>query len=114
MATEGEFPKTDGDVFYGKDSNMSYYNAALTGTMNYGNITVTTSATLIKATNASRKSIVIRNYGSAALFIGGNNSVTTANGFEVPASQSIYIKDTDEVYGIVASGTLDVRYLETE
>jgi hypothetical protein len=114
MASAGDFPKVDGDVYYGQDANMTYYNATLTGTMNYGNISVTTAATLIKATNASRKSILVRNYGSASLFIGGNNSVTTGNGFEVQANQSIYIKDTDEIYGIVASGTLDVRYLETQ
>ena len=114
MAAAGDFPKVDGDVYYGQDANMTYYNAALAGTMNYGNISVATTATLIKATNTSRKSILIRNNGSASLFIGGNNLVTTSNGLEVPSNQSIHIKDTDELYGIVATGTLDVRYLETQ
>jgi len=110
----GDFPVAQGEIIEAKSMNSSYFNATLAGTMNYGNISVTTAATLIKATNASRKSILVRNYGSASLFIGGNNSVTTGNGFEVQANQSIYIKDTDEIYGIVASGTLDVRYLETQ
>lgn len=110
----GDFPVAQGEIIEAKSMNSSYFNATLAGTMNYGNISVTTVATLIKATNASRKSILVRNYGSASLFIGGNNSVTTSNGFEVQANQSIYIKDTDEIYGIVASGTLDVRYLETQ
>ena len=114
MANSGEYPKADGDVYYGKDANMSYFNATLTSTLNYGNISVGTTATLIKATNSSRKSILIRNNGSATLYIGGNNAVTTSNGHGVIAGQSIYVKDQDEIYGIVASGTLDVRYLETE
>jgi|19_taG_2_1085344.scaffolds.fasta_scaffold37955_2 hypothetical protein len=114
MASAGEYPKVDGDVFYGKDSNMSYYTAALGTTMNNGNITVGATATLIKATNTSRKSILIRNNGSSTLYIGGNNSVTTSTGYTVTVGQSIYIYDTDEIYGIVASGTENVRYLETE
>lgn len=110
----GKYPKSDGDVFFGKDSNMSYYNASLAGTMNNGNVTVTTSATLIIATNTSRTSLLIRNNSGATLFIGGDNSVTTSTGYRITGGQSMYILETDEVYGIVASGTLDVRYLETE
>jgi len=110
----GDFPVAQGEIIEAKSMNSSYFNATLAGTMNYGNISVTTAATLIKATNASRKSILIRNNGSSTLYIGGNNSVTTSNGFEVIAGEEIYIKDTDEIYGIVASGTLDVRYLETQ
>jgi len=110
----GDFPVGTGEIVEATSMNSAYFNAALAGTMNNGNITVTTSATLIIATNTSRKSILIRNNGSATLFIGGNNSVTTSNGYRITGGQSMYIFETDEVYGIVASGTLDVRYLETQ
>lgn len=109
----GDFPVAQGEIIEAKSMNSSYFNASLAGTMTNGNITVTTSATLIKATNTSRKSILIRNNGSSTLFIGGNNSVATSTGYQVTVGQSIYLYDTDEIYGIVASGTLDVRYLET-
>jgi len=112
--TSGDFPVGTGEIVAANSMNSAYFNATLAGTMNYGNISVTTSATLIKATNTSRKSILIRNNGSSTLYIGGNNSVTTSNGFEVIAGEEIYIKDTDEIYGIITSGTLDVRYLETQ
>ena len=110
----GDFPVAQGEIIEAKSMNSSYFNATLAGTMNYGNISVTTAATLIIATNTNRKSIVIRNNGGSTLYIGGNNSVTTSNGFLVLPSQSIYIKETDEIYGIVSSGTLNVRYLETQ
>jgi hypothetical protein len=110
----GDFPVAQGEIIEAKSMNASYFNAALAGTMNNGNITVAATATLIRATNTSRKSILIRNNGSATLFIGGNNAVTDTNGFQILAGQSINIKDTDEIYGIVSTGTLNVRYLETQ
>lgn len=41
-------------------------------------VTVSTSAVLIKASNASRKAIVITNNGTGNLYIGGANTVTTS------------------------------------
>jgi len=47
MADEGEYPKTDGDVYYGKDANMSYYQAALAETMNQASVNITSADTTI-------------------------------------------------------------------
>lgn len=113
-ANEGEYPKTDGDIFYGKDSNMSYFQGALASTMNYAAVSVGNTATSIKATNASRKAMIMKNNGAQSIFIGPANTVTTANGYELAAGKSIYIRDTTALYGIVASSTCDLRYMEVQ
>ena len=113
MANEGYYPKTDRDVFYGKDANIAYYDGLLSDTLNYANVSVTTAATLIKASNSSRKSILIFNNGSAILYV-GITGVTASTGYEVLADHAIYLVVTDAVYGITSAGTSDVRYIEVE
>lgn len=80
----------------------------------YGNVAVAVTATLIRAANTTRSNIHIRNNGAATVFLGTDTSVTTANGYALPAGGEF----TDEwwpgaIYGIVASGTVDVRYFTT-
>jgi hypothetical protein len=77
----------------------------------YGNVTVATTATLIKAA-ASRQSISIYNNGASTVFVGYDTAVTTTNGMPIPAGAEREIRDELAVYGIVASGTVDVRYIE--
>lgn len=75
-------------------------------------ISVTNSATLIKAATSGRQSISIQNLGAADMFI-GNASVTTSTGLKVANGETYVIdKTTAAIYGITASGTADVRYLE--
>lgn len=113
MANEGEFPKTDGDIYYGKDANMTYYQADGASTLNYSNISVTTSATLIKASNSSRKRILIRNLHSVSIWI-GDSGVLTTDGFELKPKECIVLWDTAAIYGIVLADTADIRYLEAQ
>ena len=90
----------------------------------YNAVSVGVSATQIQASvpNASvqqsrfdRKNIFIFNNGAGPLYIGFDNQVTTANaGIIVPAGQS-FSADYGEnvaIWGISASGTLDVRVAE--
>lgn len=81
-------------------------------------VTVTTSATRLDATSAdeSRRgsSVLPYNAGAVTVYLGGSD-VTTANG--VPMSASSYgpsydLAVSDALYGIVASGTCDVRVQE--
>jgi hypothetical protein len=93
--------------------------------MSYGNISVTSSATLIKAENKHRTSLIIRNNGTAEFFYGLDSSVTVANGFPVKADEVLNLEvDVDKVtleetlytgpiYGIAAT-TQDVRFVETD
>lgn len=83
-------------------------------TIAYGNIGCTTSATLIKTSNASRLSIVITNISIGVVYIGGS-SVTTSTGTPLQPNQSINFDNfVGSIYGRTASGTLNVRYIEID
>lgn len=79
---------------------------------NYGAVTVGTSAVLIAAADLERRSILIQNLGAAAIFVGSDNSVTTANGIKVPAGGSYTADNTTTVYAISGAAGQDVRYSE--
>lgn len=66
-----------------------------------------------------RSSVIIRNEGTATVFIGGaspdadGTSLTMSTGFPLDADQSLSFDDlTGPLYGVVASGTADIRVLE--
>lgn len=82
-----------------------------------GAVSVGVAATLIKAAT-DRRAIIIRNNGGRAVFI-GDSAVTTANGMPLNpnptaglAGDSITLEGSAAVYGIVGSGTIEVRYIE--
>lgn len=82
----------------------------------YGATSVSSTATKIIATNlASRLSVIVENLGTKDMFFGHNNSVTTSNGIRVASGQSLELAwgPSLDLYGITASGTADVRYLES-
>jgi hypothetical protein len=90
--------------------------------MAYGNIAVGTSATVILVANPKRTMFQLYHDGtSAAIYHGENSSVTTANGYTL-AQTGEYKDETTigrkcyqgAVYGIVASSTEDLRYIERE
>lgn len=108
---EGQYPKSDGDIFYAKDANMAYYQAALASTIVNGGVNATTSATLIKASNSSRKGILLKNHSGSTVYI-GLSGVTVATGRKIEIGRSIYLNNKEAIYGITSSGTGDVRYLE--
>lgn len=77
-------------------------------------VTVTTSATrLDPSTGVPTGAVLVRNRGSAAVYLGGSN-VTTANGFQLDAGESVPmdIRSGDALYGVVASGTQTVHVLQ--
>lgn len=86
--------------------------------MSYGSITVTTTPTEIIGANCNRKEIIISNMTNVIVYIGKDANVTTSNG------TPFYYKQTrghargfgtylGSIWGVVASGTADVRYWET-
>ena len=88
--------------------------ASLRGTILSSSVTIGDSATIIPASDLSnRKSMTIRNNGSNTIFIGGSG-VTTGNGFPIKVNESfdIDLDDSSAIYGIVATGTEDLRILE--
>lgn len=80
-------------------------------------VSVTTSATQIIAANANRRSLIIENSSGSSVFIADTNGVTTSNGFKMASPSAISFNRVDDgytgaVFGIVASGSATVTYLE--
>lgn len=75
-------------------------------------VSVGTSATPIIASNAARKALYIVNNGTVPVYL-GNSGVATTTGLPLLAAGSVTdVVTTDAWYGIVASGTADVRVVE--
>ena len=86
--------------------------SALGATLNNAAVTVTTSATLIRAANGGRQSLALQNRGTTSIFL-GNSGVTVANGFELMPNAIIDVTGISAaIYGIALSGACDVRLLE--
>lgn len=115
MANEGEYSKSDGDIYYGKDANMAYYQGALATGLNYGSSQIGSPATLVVPSNANRKSVLIRNNDTDSIYI-GPAGVTDATGFKVLPNESFYVvADATDLYAYGSpTSNFDVRYLETE
>ncbi len=88
--------------------------------MGYNTVTVTTSATKIISANEKRRNLTIVNTSlTAPIYIGPDSSITTSNAIPLYQNQT---RDQDRipegwqgpVYGIIGSGTADIRYWETE
>jgi hypothetical protein len=93
--------------------------APLTISIKSTNTTVNATATALPATAlVGRENIAIYNNDAATttVYIGGSD-VTTTNGFPLTTSCPAISLDLDNtviMYGIVASGTADVRTLEAK
>lgn len=84
----------------------------------YGASSVVSTAggTAIVSNLTQRRRILIRNNGTAIVYIGFDSSVTTSNGFPIMPQDSLelggeFASRKPAIYGIAASGTQDVRYL---
>lgn len=77
-------------------------------------VTVTTSATLIatgEGNGSVPSEVLVTNDSGVDVFVGDSDQVTTASGLTVGNGSSLGLRLTAgrEVYGIVASGTAEVR-----
>jgi len=80
---------------------------------NTGTISITTTATLIIASNTSQIKRMLQNKDVATVYIGSDNSVTTVNGFPIQPGETLNIGDFNgTIYGIVAAGTNDIYFTE--
>lgn len=88
--------------------------AAPAGTPAFGQITASTSATLIRAANTNRSAVIVVNHGSTNVFIGFTNAVTASTGVLLPGipGSSLTFQTRSDVYGIVAAGTQVVGFYE--
>ena len=88
--------------------------AAASGTPAYGVVSVNDSATLIKAANGDRRSVLIQNHDPAnLLYLGYDASVTIANaGGILDYLGAIEFFFTGTIYGIRATGSGNAGYLD--
>lgn len=84
------------------------------GTPSYGQVSITNAATLIKAVNSNRRSILVQNLdGTNDLFIAYDASITTANaGQNLKPFAAVELYFTGTIYGIRSAGTGNAAYLE--
>jgi hypothetical protein len=86
------------------------YQAA--GSLNAtGQVSVGATATLIIAAN-TRQGVIITNPSSTTTVYIGGSGVTTSNGQELLPNQSLTLPVVSAIYGVVASSTQTVSYLE--
>ena len=78
--------------------------------MQTGQITITTSPTLIADTGTTYRTIHIHG-ASGAFFVGGSN-VTDTTGFKIDNGEKIIFEltPTEKMYGITSSGTAACGY----
>lgn len=81
-----------------------------------GQATVTGTATLIVAANASRSGLVITNTGTTDVYLIENSSGTTSTGQLLPGTKgaSLGFTTTGAVYGITGGGTAVLTFLQTQ
>ena len=73
----------------------------------------TTSASMLLAGNSNRTGLTIYNVGEVTVYIHKYSGVTAANGFPIPADSFLEVEGlTEDLYGITASGTGDLRIAE--
>jgi len=85
-------------------------------TASVGQVTVGTTATLIRPENLGRRFLVIVNNSGGSIFIGPDNTVTTTTGLEIPTGLALDLTRllegyTGPIYGI-ASAPRTISYWE--
>lgn len=103
MASEGEYPKVDGDVWYASEVNY-YYN--LYADMKTYNLAVTDSSAALDFSGVSNKySMLIRNIGYADCYFDLDDTATTSSMF-LPAGAEIMLSNVtfDDLSAITAAG----------
>ena len=88
--------------------------ASLRGALRSSSVTVGTSPTAIPATALeNRKSMTVKNNGSSTIYL-GHSDVSASNGYPLKANESLDVDldDATTLYGVVESGSEDLRVLE--
>lgn len=75
-----------------------------------GDVEIGTLPTLIVDEDPTRRTVTVRNIGSNDVYLGGEN-VATGNGFPLAANTNLVLEIRGKVYGIVETGTENVRFL---
>lgn len=87
--------------------------------MNNGTVSVGTTATIIATVQKESGGILVANQGSVPVYLGGPSvtaDTSATGGYPLAANASVLIPtdgdETRKLYGIVASGTANVSFLQ--
>lgn len=72
------------------------------------------AAALVLAANGNRRAALLRNVGATDCYLGKDNTVTSANGFLLKATDPPFMdaRSIDAWYAITASGTTTLAVIE--
>ena len=104
MATEGQFPKSDGDIWYASEVNYLHNNYLNIKTYN---LDVTTTSDNIDLSSIDYKyTLIIKNIGTMDCYIDLSNTATTSSLFLANKTE-ITLTNTnfDDIAAITATGT---------
>lgn len=74
-------------------------------------VDTTSGGVQIAAARDTRKSLILRNQGTVAIYV-GQGTVSSANGFLVNPGEALMIQTTAQVKAIAASSSATVAYIE--
>lgn len=84
--------------------------------MQFNTVSVANTATLIFSSSLARAGYILHNASSVDVYLGGDSTVTTSNGIPLAPGEKVFAdgdgKYSGALYGIVASGTADMRFFE--
>jgi len=100
-------------VLLGADGNRALYVRLQpsTAALVTGIVNASTSATLILAADKTRNAVVLTNTDATNAVWLGPSTVTSMNGFQLNAGQSISLSTTAAIYGTGGANTVGVGYL---
>lgn len=103
------FDMTYGTVLGGAAQPVALRNGIATA----GDVDVTSSATEIRPAARDRLGLILYNTSSDTVYIGFSSAVTASTGFPLAEDTSVTLDIVGgPVWGVTASGTADVRYIE--
>lgn len=99
-------------------SSQMIYNASseTVNNINTSQVSVTSAVTPIIAQNSARKGLIVKNAGSATIYIGDTNAVTTVTGYPLLPGDTLNFDIPNFIgplWGVVATGTQLAGVLET-
>ena len=107
-----ELTMGEGELFDNRMAGNIIIKNAAAESSNYGAVSVGVAASVMKAANVNRQSILIQNNSANSLYVGDDNTLTTANGIHVIAGGSLELKTQKAIYGRASAAASDIRYFE--
>lgn len=87
-------------------------NPTLGSNATYGNISLTSVATQILPSDATRRSLIVQNISNSTVFIGTSNGVSSSNGIRLLTDDSLTLDQYDgSVFGIADATGHAVRFV---